>query len=107
MNTEQKLRYMMYAYEKGEYRTWDFTSQITKIYYHENDGTIPQEADEAIKGLIKKAEYFSPSEEDHKMYSGFTNENDVKTEAHKIYLRLLEIYGMEILWDSQKENIDK
>ncbi len=95
MNRKLQLFYLIEQYCNGKYDTQTFSSLMTKIYYIEKDDSLSEKDEEILSPLAHCADYFSPYLSDHEIYSGFTNEKEVKQFAMLTYKELLSYYDVD------------
>ncbi|MCL1924771.1 MAG: hypothetical protein FWF50_04220 [Defluviitaleaceae bacterium] len=91
MNSKEQIYYLLKHYYKGEYKTDIFVDEFYRIFSVERDDNLLKLlSEEEYKLLIELSnitDYFSPYEEDFKVYS-YTSEKEVKEKATEVYLKL-------------------
>ena len=93
MNSLEQILYLIEHFLKGEYKPFDYASQLTNIYFVHNDGSVTDEIKALLSDLADTAEYYSDSEEDLTLPdSPFTDINKLIKETEKAYSLLNEYY---------------
>lgn len=98
MTSKEQLLYLIEYYHNGEYRINDFTSQFEKIYDSTNTTSeFSNFEDKLLKQIWDMVIYFSPYPEDHRLWKGYTSEEDVREKVNEIYTKLLEYYKKRLI----------
>lgn len=93
MNSFEQILYLIEHFLNGEYKPFDYASQLTNIYFIHNDGSLTGEIKGLLSDLANTAEYFSDSEADLNIPdSPFTDTDKLTKETEKVYDLLNKYY---------------
>lgn len=91
MNSLEQILYLIKHYRMGEYKPFDYASQLANIYYIHNDGSINGKTKDVIFELAQTADRFSDNEDDLALPgSPFNNINKLNEVTERVYKTLFK-----------------